>query len=63
MIVRFVVERDGQISHVEMPRSVHPLLDAEAIRVVKAMPKWIPGREKGEPVAVHYSLPITFRLN
>ena len=63
VIVRFVVERDGQISHVEMPRSVHPLLDAEAIRVVKAMPKWTPGREKGEPVAVHYSLPITFRLN
>ena len=63
VIVRFVVERDGQISHVEVPRSVHPLLDAEAIRVVKAMPKWIPGREKGEPVAVHYSLPIIFRLN
>ena len=43
-------------------RSVHPLLDAEALRVIKRMPKWKPGKVNGEPVNVKYRLPITFKL-
>jgi len=41
---------------------VHPLLDAEAIRVVKSMPRWMPGRLKGKPVRVKFNLPVTFCL-
>lgn len=62
VITTFVVEKDGSISDVRFSKSVHPALDAEAIRVVKDMPKWIPGKQGGEPVRVKYTLPITFRL-
>jgi protein TonB len=62
VIVTFVVERDGSISNAKVVKSVDPLLDAEALRVVKAMPKWIPGRQAGVTVAVKYAIPVTFRL-
>lgn len=62
VIVQFVIEKDGTISEVKALRPVHPLLDAEAMRVVKAMPKWKPGTQRGEPVRVSYSMPINFRL-
>ena len=62
VIVTFVVERDGSISHAKVAKSLDPLLDAEALRVVKAMPKWIPGRQAGVTVAVKYTIPVTFRL-
>lgn len=62
VITSFIVEKDGSISDVKIKISVHPALDAEAIRVVKNMPKWIPGKQGGEPVRVKYTLPITFRL-
>lgn len=62
VITSFIVEKDGSISDIKIKISVHPALDAEAIRIVKKMPKWIPGKQGGEPVRVKYTLPITFRL-
>ena len=62
VIVTFVVERDGSISQAKVVKSLDPRLDAEALRVVKAMPKWIPGRQAGVTVAVKYVIPVTFRL-
>jgi len=58
----FVVERDGSLSDIRVLRSAHPLLDREAIRVVKTMPKWTPGEQNGEPRRVKYTLPFTFKL-
>ena len=58
----FLVERDGSISNAKVVKSVHPLLDAEALRVVEGMPKWMPGRQNGVTVAVKYTIPVTFRL-
>lgn len=62
VFTRFIVNDDGSVSDVEILRSVHPLLDAEAVRVVKAMPKWTPGKVGGKAVKVRYSLPLVFRL-
>ena len=62
VIVTFTVEKDGSISEAHTVKSVDPLLDAEAIRVINTMPNWIPGRQNGEPVRVKYTVPITFRL-
>lgn len=63
VIVTFVVERDGSISDAKIIKSIHPLLDEEALRVVNKMPKWIPGMQKGKAVCVKYTVPITFRLS
>jgi protein TonB len=62
VLVEFVVRKDGSITDVKPVKSVHPELDKEAVRVVKSMPKWIPGKDKGKNVNVHFVLPITFRL-
>ena len=62
VMVQFVVETDGSVSDVHVAKQVFPSLDAEAIRVVQAMPKWMPGREKGRVVRVKYNLPIVFRM-
>lgn len=62
VIATFVVEKDGAISNAKVVRSIHPALDAEALRVINAMPKWTPGMQKGEPVRVKYTVPVTFRL-
>ena len=62
-VVGFVVRKDGTVSDVHITKSAgHAVLDEEAIRVVKAMPTWKPGKQKGEPVNVKYSVPITFKL-
>ncbi len=62
-VVGFVVRKDGTVSDVHITQSAgHAVLDEEAIRVVKAMPAWKPGKQKGEPVNVKYSVPITFKL-
>ena len=60
VMVMFVVETDGSISNVRVARKVFPSLDKEAVRVVKAMPKWKPGKEKGRPVRVNFTLPVVF---
>jgi protein TonB len=62
VMVQFVVENDGSVSDVHVAKQVFPSLDAEAIRVVQAMPKWTPGKEKGKVVRVKYNLPIVFRM-
>lgn len=61
--VSFIVEKDGRVSNVRLLRSVQPLLDKEAVRVVKSMPKWSPGKQKGKPVRVRFNLPVMFKLN
>lgn len=63
MVVQFIVERDGSISNPKIVRSIHPMLDEEAIRVVKNMPNWNPGIINGKPVRVRYYIPINFNLN
>ncbi len=62
VICQFVVNRDGSIVDVEVVRSVDPSLDKEAIRVIKSMPKWSPGQQRGKPVRVKYTLPVNFKL-
>ena len=63
VIVSFVIGKDGAIIEPEVVKSVHPLLDAEALRVISLMPNWTPGMQQGKPVRVKYSVPITFRLD
>jgi TonB family protein len=60
--VNFVVEKDGSIGRMKIARGVDPSLDQEALRVVGSLPKWEPGRQKGVPVAVSYTVPIAFVL-
>lgn len=62
VICSFIVEKDGSISNINVAQSVAPSLDQEAVRVIKAMPKWIPGETDGEQVRVKYTLPLNFRL-
>lgn len=59
---QFVVGRNGEIEDVKVVRGVDPSLDREAVRVIKSMPKWIPGRQGGNAVKVRYTLPVQFRL-
>ena len=62
VVVQFIVEKDGTVTGVKTVRSVTPALDAEAVRVIKAMPKWTPGKQGGQPVRVNYNVPVSFRL-
>ena len=62
VIVTFIVQKDGSITHAKIVRSIDPELDAEALRVVKGMPKWTPGTQLGKPVSVKYTLPVKFSL-
>ena len=62
VVVGFVVEKNGSISKINIEHSVDPSLDKEAMRVVRAMPRWTPGKHNGEYVRVKYTVPIVFRL-
>ena len=62
VICAFVVNRDGSIVDAEVLRGVDPSLDKEALRVINTKPKWSPGKQRGKPVRVKYTVPITFRL-
>lgn len=62
VIASFCVEKDGTISNVEIVKSVHPLLDNETIRLLKTMPKWIPGTQDGIPVRAKFSVPLTYNF-
>ena len=62
VIIQFVVERDGSITDVRVARGVDPYLDKEAVRGVKSMPKWIPGKQNGKAVRVKFTVPVMFRL-
>ena len=62
VLVGFIVEKDGSVNEVKIVRGIGGGCDEEAVRVVKAMPKWKPGKEKGKPVRVIYMMPIFFKL-
>lgn len=63
VFVEFVIDTDGVVIDVAILRGVHPLLDQEAIRVVKSFPDFIPGQQRGKPVKVRYRLPMNFALD
>lgn len=63
VLVQFTVEKDGSITDIEVLKHVHPLLDAEAVRIVSGMPRWIPGKHFGFPRRVRYTIPVNFRLD
>lgn len=62
VIVQFIVERDGSVRDAKVVRSVSKDLDKEALRVVRQMPKWTPGKKDGKAVRARFTLPVTFRL-
>ena len=62
VIVSFVIQKDGSVTNARIVRSVDPELDAEALRIVKAMPNWTPGTQDGKPVNVRYTIPVVFSL-
>ena len=62
VILQFVIDENGEIGEVKVVRSVDEELDAEAVRVIKSLPKFEPGRENGEAVAVWYTVPVIFKL-
>jgi len=61
VICRLVIEKNGRISNVEVLKSLSPACDKEAVRVIKLMPKWIPGEQDGKKVRVNYILPVLFK--
>lgn len=63
VFVTFVVEKDGEITNVKILRGIGGGCDEECLRVVREMPKWIPGKQKGEPVRVRFNMPIRFKLD
>jgi len=63
VFVQFVIEKDGTVSNVKVASKVDPYLDKEAVRVVKSMPTWKPGKYKGKLISVQYLVPITFNLH
>ena len=62
VLVTFVVEKNGSITNAKVVKSVSPELDAEALHVVNMMPRWTPGKQRGEAVRVKFTIPIVFRL-
>ena len=62
VIVKFVVTKNGKITNAEVVRPVDPLLETEALRAIRSMPDWIPGKRNGQNVGLQFTLPITFRL-
>lgn len=62
VILQFIIEKDGTPAQPRIVRSVHPLLDKEALRIIRQMPKWTPGKQDGKPQRVLYTIPISFRL-
>ncbi len=62
VICNFVVEKDGSITDVQVVRGVDPSLDREAVRVIQQMPRWKPGKQRGQAVRVRFTLPVVFRL-
>ena len=63
VFVEFTISKTGEVTDVKLLRGVDPLLDNEAMRVIKASPKWTPGMQRGKPVKVKYQFPVAFRLN
>ena len=62
VMVAFIIGKDGTVSEIKVTKKVHPLLDAEALRVMKMMPKWKPGEDKGKPCLTYFCIPVNFVL-
>lgn len=62
VVVTFIVQKDGSVTHAKIAKSIDPELDAEALRIVKGMPRWTPGTQNGKPVSVRYMVPVKFSL-
>ncbi len=62
VILQFIIEKDGTPTQPRIVRSIHPLLDKEALRIIRQMPKWIPGKQDGKPQRVLYTIPVPFQL-
>jgi len=62
VMVGFMVDNTGKVVNVKVKRSVTPVLDAEAVRVIAGMPDWTPGRQHGKPVDVEMNMPVQFKL-
>lgn len=62
VVVSFIINKDGTISDARVTTSMHPLLDREALRVVKLMPKWKPGQERNKPCRTMFVIPINFKI-
>lgn len=62
VVVAFIIGKDGTVSEAKVVKSVDPLLDNEALRVVRMMPKWKPGEDKGKPCMTYFSIPVVFKL-
>jgi TonB family protein len=60
---RFIIEKDGTVSNVTIIRSLDPMVDKEAVRVIESMPQWIPGKQNGKPVRVSYVVPVVFKMH
>lgn len=63
VFVEFVVDERGKVINAKVVRSVHPALDKEALRVINSLPTWKPGKQRGKPARVKFTLPINFKLN
>ena len=61
--VKFIVDKNGKVTNVELARGVDKSLDAEALRVIRSLPKYKPGMQRGQPAKVIYTIPINFQLN
>ena len=62
VLVEFIVEKDGSVSHVNVKVPLFPECDEEAVRIIKSMPKWNPAKIQGDPVRCYYQVPVVFRL-
>jgi TonB family protein len=62
VVAKFVVQKDGTITDIQIKKGLDPACDKEAIRIIRKMPKWIPGTQDGKPVPVYYDLPVSFKL-
>ena len=62
VVVSFVVDKDGKATDAKVVRSISPTIDKEAMRLIEVMPRWTPGKKDGQPVAVRFTLPMTFKL-
>ena len=62
VLVNFIIEKDGRVSNAVVVKSVWPSLDAEALRLVRAMPKWTPGKQNGKVVRVKFTMPFSFAI-
>lgn len=62
VVVRFVIEKDGTVTNPKVVKSVDPVFDKEALRIVSIMPKWMPAKMNGKAIRTTYTVPVNFRL-